>query len=537
MAARWTVQKVSSRWRVLDVGAVAISGFTTLTLAKAVAAKLNAVAPAPALEPTSPTPEPPVFFPPPSPGGVLVPPVIEATVNWTPLNLASATLEAWYDANDAASISLSAGNIAQHSDKSGKNHHLVQGGTVGVPYSATQFPGSKPGIGVTTATGGASLFRDAPTLKLGAISVFVSVARAPGVPADDERIASFPGTDNSDYTASNGHFLIIQPDNANVAFYRLNGFGTEVTTSATISDGPGASVAHVIAATQTATTIAVRVDGSDGGTPKAGTYAATATSTPGIGVLGPGWSGGVTSANTFRGQYNQVIIVSGTGISAADIERLEGFIAWESGLVANLPAGHPYKAARPTTSGTAPVPVAGDTTPDPFSFNAAPSAVASSVQTSNTIKPTGFNAPTTVSVTGGTVSINNGAFGTGGAFNPGDTITARGTASATAGGTVNVVPTIGGVSGTFGITTVQSSALFDGPAELPRSVPVIASLAGMTFANTYTVVSGSFSDLQAKINTAAALAGAGNILINVPVATYTVPQSDGGSLKFPVRSG
>ncbi|MDQ3023819.1 MAG: hypothetical protein M3R04_05460, partial [bacterium] len=177
-----------------------------------------------------------------------------------------------------------------------------------------------------------------------------------------------------------------------------------------------------------------------------------------------------------------------------------------------------------------------DTTPAPFSFTANPSATASAVTTSNTVTPTGFDATTTASVTGGTISINGGTYGTGGPFNPGDTVTARGTASATAGAVVNVVATIGGQAATFAITTVVASAAFDGPAELPRSVPTIDSLSGMSFANTYTVISGSFSDLQATVNTAAALAGSGNILINVPVATYTVTPSEQGLL-LPARSG
>lgn len=52
----------------------------------------------------------------------------------------------------------------------------------------------------------------------------------------------------------------------------------------------------------------------------------------------------------FGGDIAEVIFGTGT-LSQADIDRLNGYVAWRWGLVSLLPSGHPYKAAAPTLSG------------------------------------------------------------------------------------------------------------------------------------------------------------------------------------------
>jgi hypothetical protein len=75
--------------------------------------------------------------------------------------------------------------------------------------------------------------------------------------------------------------------------------------------------------------------------------------------------------------------------------------------------------------------------------------------------------------------------------------------------------------------TIQSG--FDSVAELPRSTPdtTMPTITGSTF----TVTANSFSSLQAQVNAAAATAGSGNHLINVPPGTYS------GNLNLPARTG
>ncbi|MBL8515838.1 MAG: FecR domain-containing protein [Betaproteobacteria bacterium] len=100
--------------------------------------------------------------------------------------------------------------------------------------------------------------------------------------------------------------------------------------------------------------------------------------------------------------------------------------------------------------------LAADTTPDPFSFTPRAMALPSTMFTSNTVTITGINAPAPVSVSGGTYSINGGAFTSApGSILNGQTLTLQGTSSAITDGSgvLNVIANVGGVMGTYTITT------------------------------------------------------------------------------------
>jgi len=75
--------------------------------------------------------------------------------------------------------------------------------------------------------------------------------------------------------------------------------------------------------------------------------------------------------------------------------------------------------------------------------------------TSNTITPTGYNAAAPISVSGGSYSINGGAFVTStGSISPGQTVAVRVTSSSSPGAQLCSTLTIGGVSGQFCATTL-----------------------------------------------------------------------------------
>lgn len=95
-----------------------------------------------------------------------------------------------------------------------------------------------------------------------------------------------------------------------------------------------------------------------------------------------------------------------------------------------------------------------DTTPDIFSFTPVTNAALSSTQTSNTVTIAGINAAATVTISGGSYSINGGSFVTSsGTITNGQTIAVRGVASS-ANSTESIVAlTIGGVTGNFSVTT------------------------------------------------------------------------------------
>lgn len=104
---------------------------------------------------------------------------------------------------------------------------------------------------------------------------------------------------------------------------------------------------------------------------------------------------------------------------------------------------------------TAPAP---DTTPNAFAFTDQSNVALSSTITSNAITVSGINAPTSISVSGGTYSINGGAYtSVSGTVTNGQTVTVRHTSSASNSAAINTALTIGGVSDTFTSTTAAAA--------------------------------------------------------------------------------
>jgi len=54
---------------------------------------------------------------------------------------------------------------------------------------------------------------------------------------------------------------------------------------------------------------------------------------------------GITDSDGFAGDIVEMVFVS--GLTVADRQRLEGYLAWKYNLVSNLPLAHPYKTVRP----------------------------------------------------------------------------------------------------------------------------------------------------------------------------------------------
>ena len=95
-----------------------------------------------------------------------------------------------------------------------------------------------------------------------------------------------------------------------------------------------------------------------------------------------------------------------------------------------------------------------DVTPDAFSFTAVTDVEVGSLETSNAISVGGINDAASISITGGEYSVDGGAYSTtDGTVISGQSITVQGTASQEFSTSVDVVLTIGGVTGTFSITT------------------------------------------------------------------------------------
>jgi hypothetical protein len=96
-----------------------------------------------------------------------------------------------------------------------------------------------------------------------------------------------------------------------------------------------------------------------------------------------------------------------------------------------------------------------DTTPDPFSFAPVTGAALSTRVESAAVIISGINAAAPVSITGGEYSVGGGTFTSApGAINNGQTLSVRTTSSAMFSSTSSTTVTVGGVSGTFSVTTL-----------------------------------------------------------------------------------
>ncbi|MBL8518655.1 MAG: FecR domain-containing protein [Betaproteobacteria bacterium] len=197
-----------------------------------------------------------------------------------------------------------------------------------------------------------------------------------------------------------------------------------------------------------------------------------------------------------------------------------------------------------------------DTTPDPFSFTPQTNAALSILATSNTVTITGINSPTPVSVSGGQYSISGGPFtSAAGTINNGQTVVLRLTSSGTLGATVAATLNVGGVSGTFSVTTTPPDTTPNPFSFTPQSLAAPSTtftsntinISGINTAAPISVTGGSYSISGGAFTTAAGTisngqplalqgtssavtdgTGVQNVTVNVGgvIGTYTITTRD-----------
>lgn len=174
--------------------------------------------------------------------------------------------------------------------------------------------------------------------------------------------------------------------------------------------------------------------------------------------------------------------------------------------------------------------LAADTTPDAFVFTAQTGVALSSTVTSNTITVAGIDAPSAISIVGGTYSINGGGYVSGaGTVSNGDTVTVRQTSSGSFSTLSTATLTIGGVSAAFNATTqaldtTPDAFAFTAQTGVARSSTVTSNaitVAGINAASPITIVGGTYA-----INGGGYVSGAGTVSNG---DTVTVRQTSSGS--------
>jgi hypothetical protein len=247
-----------------------------------------------------------------------------STVLWTPSVIDT---EGWYDADDATTITESGGAVSQLDDKSGNARHLVQ---------AT--PAKRPTTGIRTLNGRNVLDGDGGdalshsgfpinadgNIQIIGVMVVDSVSNvSDGIYAMDNLVGGSDFKFNADNVAQfDGK---IQRSGDADVFLAGGPF-------------PGPSIYNVEFDKTGSVLVTARVDGTSRGTVA---YAVNLATSMLWTILAD-----KSEVNPIDGAFAEVVLTR--DLTQATRQQIEGYLAWKWGIEANLPGGHPYKAAAPT---------------------------------------------------------------------------------------------------------------------------------------------------------------------------------------------
>jgi len=189
-----------------------------------------------------------------------------------------------------------------------------------------------------------------------------------------------------------------------------------------------------------------------------------------------------------------------------------------------------------------------DGMPDAFSFTAVTAAPLSSVHTSNAVKVSGINKTVSITIVGGSYSINGGTYtSAAGTVKNGDTITVQETASDTPDTATTAQLTIGTVSEPFNVTTIdEDTATTEGLQANVKNIVVIYA-ENRSFDNLYGNFPGangipSADQIHAQRDRDGTVLGKlpqtwGGVTAPGQTATVTVAQSDNlANAPFPIET-
>jgi hypothetical protein len=238
---------------------------------------------------------------------------------WTPAQLTTAL---WLDAADASTITLNGSTVSQWSDKSGNARNATQSSASLQPTYNTTVVNGRPALVFTNNR-----------LDLPAGTYTASPAIA---------VAMNRGTQ---FSAA----MFLQ--NTTQIILALNYLAA---TNFWFSRRGSAQIAPTVpSASAGGTDIYLGDSGASNGTTWTYTYnGSTPATTTNLGLAGGAANGnwiGRDADDTLplQGNISEIVVTNGN-LSTADRQKLEGYLAWKWGLVANLPAGHPFKTTPPT---------------------------------------------------------------------------------------------------------------------------------------------------------------------------------------------
>ena len=243
---------------------------------------------------------------------------------WTPAEIDTAI---WLDADDASTITIGTG-VSEWRDKSGNARHAAQATGSLQPALTT---GGLNGKDVITWDGTGKFLTGAYSRTLGAQSVFAVFKYTGTEVAARIFTQSNAGTD---WQIAGGYIPILR--NGTTAAVCSHAAGTNHASVAAALDTP-----MIFGSVHIGTAVSNR---KNGGTEAVATFTASAAITRYLlGIATEGFGGYLT------GFISEVVVID-AAVDTETRQRIEGYLAWKWGTVADLPADHPYKSAAPTVS-------------------------------------------------------------------------------------------------------------------------------------------------------------------------------------------
>lgn len=243
---------------------------------------------------------------------------------WTPAQLPGLAL--WLDAADTSTITLNGLTVSQWNDKSGNNRHAAQATAAAQPTSGTKTINGLNAIDFD----GSSDFLTFPGIDIVNKDVFI-VFNTDVLPTP-----SNPGM----VMAEQAFFLQMPRVQFDGSIIHAGGFWENTPVGTSFISSVGQPVLFNAQATDP--TLLYVVNGTAYQSyAKSASADVRGTILQGLGAR----SHGIGGENFYNGQVAEVVFANAP--SAADRQKVEGYLAWKWGLEANLPAGHPYKATPP----------------------------------------------------------------------------------------------------------------------------------------------------------------------------------------------
>ncbi len=250
-----------------------------------------------------------------------------AIIPFVPSSLGS--LVGWWDANDAATLTdAGSGHCSQWNDKSSNANNVTQSTDAQRPIITASSIGGKTALVFTKASN--MVLQKLTTSGLPSVTTGISFAMLGSVNVD--------GTDAffdiSSSTLTNTHSQLLH-DNTNDILIRNS--GNPCAYEQTYTSGTPDVFTGTMSATTNNTFLWIN-----------GTAANQQDQTNPANFAANNIRFGMLFQDVFPlgGKIAEIVFCSGE-LSTGDRQKLEGYLAWKWGTVADLPGGHPYKTTPP----------------------------------------------------------------------------------------------------------------------------------------------------------------------------------------------